>query len=854
MFKKILSAALCLTLIASTALGALSAQAVTVQEAQTSADCPAASASGTLTDPSDFSWDNASVYFLLTDRFFNGNTSNDHSYGRSLDRSGNVQYGNSDCAAFHGGDFAGITKKINDGYFENLGVNALWISAPYEQIHGYCMDGTGHTRSFPHYSYHGYYALDFSQTDANFGTEEEFEQMVDTAHEHGIRIVLDVVMNHVGYNTLADMSEYNYGTLKSGWEDSYYNCTLIDTSYHTYIDYNNGNEAWARWWGPDWIRAGLAGYTPAGNDDLTKSLTYLPDVKTESTKTVDIPQILKTKWTKENTLSSKQAELNNYFSSTGKSKTTRNYLVYWLSQWVEKYGVDGFRCDTAKHVELESWRALKEQCVSSLKTWRQNNPDKAGADWDEDFWMTGECFPHYLSKDSYYTSGGFDSMLNFSFNSGNSFNASGSGVPSAGSINDTYSSYASQLNNDDSYNVLTYISSHDTSLCRNNLMYQGSAFQLLPGAIQIYYGDESNRPLEGGLAEGKDHNLRSDMNWSSMDNAMLQHWQKVGQFRSNHVAVGAGSHTNLSATSGAAFARTYNKNGVSDKVAACIGASSNTNVTITLNNTFPDGTVLKNTYDNSTAAVSGGKVTFNSGANGTILLEVSGQDASNPDVTNPTGSTAATTPSETTAPSETVAPPETTAPTLMGIYGDVNGDNIVNISDATAIQKHIAAVKTLSGLNLTLADTDGNGRIAISDATYIQKFLAGMSDAANVNTQYIVAPATEPAATTVPATTAATEPPTTPPVADGTTVYFNNTDNWSKPCVYYWADGSEGPIAWPGADMTQTPDGYWTYTIPTGYNKCIFSDNGNNQTQTGNLDVPPSGSVYDYASGQWQTP
>lgn len=91
----------------------------------------------------NFSWDNASVYFLLTDRFRNGNTSNDHSYNRGLDQSGKVLSNIDDRATFHGGDFAGVTQSIEDGYFNNLGVNAIWISAPYEQTHGYVVGSDG---------------------------------------------------------------------------------------------------------------------------------------------------------------------------------------------------------------------------------------------------------------------------------------------------------------------------------------------------------------------------------------------------------------------------------------------------------------------------------------------------------------------------------------------------------------------------------------------------------------------------------------------------------------------------------------------------------------------------------------
>ena len=366
----------------------------------------------------NFSWDNATVYFLLTDRFKNGNTSNDHMYNRGLDKNGKVVTGIDERGTFHGGDFAGITQTIKDGYFNELGVNALWISAPYEQIHGYVV-GNDSNPSFAHYSYHGYYVLDYTQTDANFGTAEEFETLVDTAHEYGLRVIIDIVMNHSGYNSIYDMNEYNFGTIKPGWEDDYFCHTKVSNSlYHSYIDYDSSAKDWANWWGADWIRCGIAGYTAGGGDDLTRSLEGLPDFKTESTATVGIPNILKTKWTSENRLSQETNKLDSYFRKTGKPRTVTNTLSYWLSSWVREYGVDGFRCDTAKHVEFASWKALKDTCVDALKEWRQSNPDKPGADWDEDFWMTGECWDHGVNKDGYYTQGGFDSMINFSTQGG----------------------------------------------------------------------------------------------------------------------------------------------------------------------------------------------------------------------------------------------------------------------------------------------------------------------------------------------------------------------------------------------------------------------------------------------------
>ena len=602
--------ALCTVMSSTTFAFSTVASAATVDTTET------VSAS-TTKSKDNFSWDNASVYFLLTDRFRNGNTSNDHSYNRGLDQSGKVVSNIDDRATFHGGDFAGVTQSIEEGYFNNLGVNAIWISAPYEQTHGYVV-GSGDSPSYAHYSYHGYYVLDYTQTDANFGTAEEFETLVDTAHEHGIRVIMDIVMNHSGYNSLYDMTEYGYGTVAPGWEDSYYSHQNVNNkTYHSFIDYETNAADWANWWGPDWIRCGVAGYTEGGGSDLTRSLAGLPDFKTEQASTVGLPKILQTKWSREGRLDSETAKINNFFTKTGRNATVSNYLAGWLSEWVREYGVDGFRCDTAKHVEFASWKNLKNACVDALKEWRANNPDKPGADWDEDFWMTGECWDHGVNKDGYYTQGGFDSMINFS--------TQGGGLLSSGRVKGTYDGFAKAINNDDSFNVLSYVSSHDSVLARGDLIGTGSGLLLCPGGIQIFYGDETNRPMVAGVPNdgngGAGHSLRSDMNWDSMDTNVLEHWQKVGTFRNNHISVGAGSNTSLTSTSGYAFARDYDKNGITDKVIGCIYANANTDVTISVGDTWSDGQYLVNAYDQSSAVVSNGKVTFNSGKNGTILVE-----------------------------------------------------------------------------------------------------------------------------------------------------------------------------------------------------------------------------------------
>src|SRR5699024_897244 len=149
-----------------------------------------------------FDWHNATVYFVLTDRFENGDPGNDQSYGRHKD-------GMAEIGTFHGGDLRGLTNKLD--YLQQLGVNALWISAPFEQIHGWVGGGT--KGDFPHYAYHGYYTQDWTNLDANMGNEADLRTLVDSAHQRGIRILFDVVMNHTGYATLADMQEYQFGAL-----------------------------------------------------------------------------------------------------------------------------------------------------------------------------------------------------------------------------------------------------------------------------------------------------------------------------------------------------------------------------------------------------------------------------------------------------------------------------------------------------------------------------------------------------------------------------------------------------------------------------------------------------------------
>lgn len=516
---------------------------------------------------------NPIVYFVITDRFVNGNPSNDHSYGRKGD-------GKQEIGTFHGGDLAGITLKLKEGYFKDLGVNALWITAPYEQIHGWIVGGK---KEFQHYGYHGYFALDYTVLDKNMGTPAELKEMIDTAHAQGIRVLFDVVMNHPGYGDLWTLNQYKVNVATPDLED----VTLIN--YHKTVDYRS--EEWAKWWGPDWIRAGLGGAYEEGSptDDLTMQLSYLPDFKTESTKPVKLPWFLKNK------PDTKARDIPNF--------RVNQYLVKWLTDWVREYGVDGFRCDTAKHVDLESWALLKSEGTKALQQWKLKNPTKKID--NAPFWMVGEVFPHGVVKDQYFTKGGFDSVLNFDFQ------AQADDVTKLDAV---YSSMATTLSSQQ-FDVLSYISSHDTRLFnRKNLYNGGAALMLAPGGVQIYYGDESSRPTGPFSRSDRQQATRSDMNWTSLDASMQAHWQILTQFRLRHPAVARGKHQIL-AGSPYVFSRTLD----SDRVV--VGLAVDKASPIPVASAFANGSKVRDAYTGAIYAVKNNQVLVNPGVTGVVLLE-----------------------------------------------------------------------------------------------------------------------------------------------------------------------------------------------------------------------------------------
>jgi len=516
-----------------------------------------------------FIWEGANLYFLLTDRFNNGDKENDINYNQT-NKTGILR-------GFEGGDIRGIIQKIDDNYFTDLGINAIWFTPVVEQIHESVDEGTGNT-----YGYHGYWAKDWTNLDANFGTKEDLRELVEKAHQKGIRIVLDGVINHTGPVTNIDPV-----------------------------------------WPNDWVRTGpQCDYQTFEKTTACTLVKNLPDVLTESNKNVELPNHLIQKWKNEGRYDQEIAELDAFFERTGYPKAPRFYIIKWLTDYILEFGVDAYRADTVKHIEESVWAEFKNECEYAFAEWKKNNPDKVLD--NTNFYLFAEVYNYNISSAKAFDFGdkkvnyfdyGFDAMINFEFK----YNAKSD-------YEDIFSNYSKILNGELKGNtVVNYLTSHDDGSPfdkkRKKSIETANKLLLSPGISQVYYGDESARPLSIKGTVG-DATLRSNMNWEEINSdkktqTILTHWQKLGQFRNNHPAIGAGVHKMIT-KSPYVFSRTYSKEEYSDKVIIGLDLIKGEKK-INVSSIFKDGDILTDTYSQKEVTVKKGTVKLNTPFNVVLL-------------------------------------------------------------------------------------------------------------------------------------------------------------------------------------------------------------------------------------------
>jgi alpha-amylase len=515
------------------------------------------------TNKTPFVWEGANLYFLLTDRFKNGNSTKQTFFNRTK-ITGKLR-------GFEGGNIKGIIQKIDDNYFTNLGINVIWLTPIVEQIHDGVDEGTGTT-----YGFHGYWTRDWSAIDPNFGNKKDLEKMVKKAHAKGIRVMLDAVINHTGP------------------------VTKIDTV-----------------WPQDWVRTGpQCKYDNFKNTTECTLVANLPDIRTESQTEVNLPVFLTEKWKNEGRYEKEISSLEAFFKRTKYPRLPKYYIMKWLTDYILEFGIDGYRCDTVKHTEEDVWKDFQKECQIAFDIWKKNNPTKVLD--DNKFYTIAEVYNYIINhgkdfdfgdkKVNYYENG-FNAMINFDFK----WNAKDN-------YETIFSHYSDKLNNElKGFSVLNYVSSHDDGSPfdgkREKAFETGTKLLLSPGIAQVYYGDETARSLVIAGTEG-DATLRSNMNWNeiktnSYTQKVLSHWQKLGQFRKNHPAIGAGIHKQISSGKNYIFSRIFTKGKFNDIVVVGLDLPIGKKE-IFVDKLFENGTKLKDAYSGKFAVVNDGKIVIDS--------------------------------------------------------------------------------------------------------------------------------------------------------------------------------------------------------------------------------------------------
>lgn len=288
------------------------------------------------------------VYFVLPDRFENGDPAND----RGGFPGGRLQHGFDPAhkGFYHGGDLRGLTQRLD--YIAGLGATAIWLGPIYKNkpVQG----RPGQESS----GYHGYWITDFTDVDPHFGTRADLKQLVDAAHARGMKVYLDIITNHT-----ADVIKYR-------------ECPKNDCAYRSLADYPHSTRGGP---GGERINQGFQGIGKAGqrtgNFEKLKrpDFAYTPYVP-RAEANVKVPAWLNDPIYYHNrgdTLFRGESSTLGDFSGLDDLFTEHPRVVDGFieifGQWIEDFGVDGFRIDTARHVNPEFWQAFVPAMLERAK-------------------------------------------------------------------------------------------------------------------------------------------------------------------------------------------------------------------------------------------------------------------------------------------------------------------------------------------------------------------------------------------------------------------------------------------------------------------------------------------------------
>ena len=286
------------------------------------------------------------IYFLLPDRFENGDSSNDRG-GLAGDRLA-TGYDPSHKGYFHGGDLKGLTDRLD--YIQGMGVTAVWLAPVFKNKPVQGPEGQESA------GYHGYWVTDFTQVDPHFGTNADFKRLVDEAHRRGMKVYMDIIANHT-----ADVIQYK-------------GCPLQGCGYRSIADYPYRTRGGP---GGPAINSGFSGdqdRSPENFANLTNPNFAYDVFVPEAEKAVKAPAWLNDPiWYHNRGNSEWHGESTTYgdFSGLDDLMTENPRVVAGLIEvfgsWIDRFGVDGFRIDTAKHVNPEFWQAFVPAMLERAK-------------------------------------------------------------------------------------------------------------------------------------------------------------------------------------------------------------------------------------------------------------------------------------------------------------------------------------------------------------------------------------------------------------------------------------------------------------------------------------------------------
>jgi glycosidase len=415
-----------------------------------------------------------SAYFVMTDRYANGDTTNDN--GGVKAGAFDSGFEPSDYGMFHGGDFKGITNSLDR--LKKLGFTSIWVTPPVKQL---TMQGNSA-------AYHGYWGLDFTTVDPHLGSEYDFKELVVKAHAIGMKVIIDIVVNHT-----ADVIQYSD------------NNSYVSHKSAPYLDAA----------GKPIDLALVAGKDTFPKLDANISFAKKPSVDAVNAN-IKKPAFLNditnyhnrgdSNWSGTSVFDGDFFGLDDVF--TEKPEVVKGWIEVW-STWITKFGIDGYRIDTAKHVNPEFWKVFIPAILKAAKA--------AGK---TDFPIYGEIFDsNPLTTAQFVRNQAFPGVLDFAFQSNvTAFVTNGRGAEKLVELFNADDLYTTSTTS--AYGLTTFLGNHDMgrigafidnaasneadALAKSKLA--NALLFLLRGGPALYYGDE-----KGMTGSGGDKAARQDM-------------------------------------------------------------------------------------------------------------------------------------------------------------------------------------------------------------------------------------------------------------------------------------------------------------------------------------------------------